>query len=395
MPVGADPSAEFLGILGDCLEKNTLVKLALGKYRGDEPGLERITIRRVMIKGQPQLCFVEHYQTRDITKNYPVEAGIEHISKLMGPIFKSADLFSLVKNVRLEFNKKGISRLTQSRATHLEIESDGHDNEKQRYLDQQRPFLKLLGITGDDSKVLPSMSRKWKQINKFLEVFDHALGTSELAGSKRIEVVDFGAGKGYLTFAIHDYLCNTLKVEAQVTGVELRNDLVRFCADTAEKLKSEGLSFRQGDIENYTPMNMNVLIALHACDTATDLAIHLGIRSGAGIIMCAPCCHKQIRPQINAPDVLKPLLRFGVHMAQEADMVTDGLRVLLMEACGYEVKLFEFISLEHTDKNKMILGIKRPGATANESICSQIEAIKKFYGIQEHKLESLLRSTEG
>jgi hypothetical protein len=142
-------------------------------------------------------------------------------------------------------------------------------------------------------------------------------------------------------------------------------------------------------------MNVNVLIALHACDTATDLAIHLGIRSGAGIIMCAPCCHKQIRPQINAPDVLKPLLRFGVHMAQEADMVTDGLRVLLMEACGYEVKLFEFISLEHTDKNKMILGIKRTGAIPQESTLLQIEAIKKFYGIQEHKLESLLRNSEG
>jgi hypothetical protein len=133
-----------------------------------------------------------------------------------------------------------------------------------------------------------------------------------------------------------------------------------------------------------------VMIALHACDTATDFAIHLGIRAGAEIIMCSPCCHKQIRPQLLSPHPLRPILQHGIHLGQEAEMLTDGLRALLLDAAGYDTQVFEFVSLEHTNKNQMILAVKRTQPKANVEVLEQIKQIKAFYGIKEQALESLL-----
>jgi SAM-dependent methyltransferase len=234
------------------------------------------------------------------------------------------------------------------------------------------------------------MSHKWKQINKFLEVFAHTFSESELTGQKTIRVVDFGAGKGYLTFAVHHWLRNILGIEAALTGIELRDDLVQLGNEVAARRHCEGLTFVQGSLQDYTPVDMDVLIALHACDTATDRALQLGLRARAAVLLCAPCCHKQIRPQIKAPEVLRPLMRFGVHFGQEADMVTDSLRALLLEAAGYRVNVFEFISLEHTDKNKMISAVRSAAPVPVERVRAQIAALKEFYGVQEHELERLL-----
>ena len=236
------------------------------------------------------------------------------------------------------------------------------------------------------------MSRKWKQINKFIEVFSHALTSSPLKLDQPVRVADFGSGKGYLTFAIHDYLRNTLKAEGEVTGVELREDMVTLCNTAAARLEHPGLVFKCGDVRSVAPSELDVMIALHACDIATDYAIHTGIRSGASIIMCSPCCHKQIRLQIQSPTLLKPMLQYGLHLGQQAEMVTDSLRALFLEACGYETKVFEFISLEHTNKNKMILAVKRAEPVDNAQLLEKIQELKAFYHISEHCLETLLRA---
>ncbi|WP_054994936.1 class I SAM-dependent methyltransferase, partial [Pseudomonas ficuserectae] len=261
-----------------------------------------------------------------------------------------------------------------------------------RYLELSRPFLADLGVTNRQHELIPAMSRKWKQINKFIEVFSHALSSSPLKLDQPIKVADFGSGKGYLTFAIHDYLCNTLQAQGQVTGVELREDMVTLCNNAAAGLEHPGLTFQHGDVRTVAPSALDVMIALHACDIATDYAIHMGIRSGASIIMCSPCCHKQIRLQIQSPTLLKPMLQYGLHMGQQAEMVTDSLRALLLEACGYETKVFEFISLEHTNKNKMILAVKRAEPVNPDLLIARIQELKTFYGISEQCLETLLRA---
>ncbi|MCQ3000052.1 SAM-dependent methyltransferase [Pseudomonas syringae] len=388
-----DHRAQFLSLLENSLSQNSFIKLVLAKYVGDEAELQRVIIKALTVKDQPCLSFVYRYKTRDITKNFPLVEAVQVIAQLLPESFKNAHLLSLSDEVQLEFGKKGKSTLFKSKAQQeREAPAAGHDREKKRYLELSRPFLTDLGVTNKQHELIPSMSRKWKQINKFIEVFSHALTSSPLKLDQPIKVADFGSGKGYLTFAIHDYLRNTLQAEGQVTGVELREDMVTLCNNAAARLEHPGLKFECGDVRSVAPSALDVMIALHACDIATDYAIHMGIRSGASIIMCSPCCHKQIRLQIQSPTLLRPMLQYGLHMGQQAEMVTDSLRALLLEACGYETKVFEFISLEHTNKNKMILAVKRAEPLKSTEILAKIQELKVFYGIQEQCLETLLQA---
>ena len=386
-----DAREQFFELIDASLEQASLVKLVLARPTGVGADMVRTTIRQITLRGEANLSFVYSYPTRDITKNFPVRAGVVRIRELLGPAFRNAHLHTPGEEVQLAISRKGRSTITTAHTTDTEAASSAHNREKQRWLELTRPFLSELGVTTAQHQLIPAMSRKWKQINKFIEVFSRALASSPLAQKKQLNIVDFGSGKGYLTFAIHDWLNNSKRIAAQVTGVELRSDMVKLCNDAIARLRIDGLRIEEGDIRSYQPESLNVMIALHACDVATDYAIHLGIRAGADIIMCSPCCHKQIRSQLRSPQLLKPILHHGVHMGQEAEMVTDGLRALLLDACGYETQVFEFISLEHTNKNKMILAVKRTTAKAPEEVLTQIREIKKFYGIREQCLETLLR----
>ncbi len=388
-----DARAEFLQALATSLQHNAFVKLVLAKPVSAAQQLQKVIVQSVSIKGQACLSFVYRYPTRDITKNLELAQGLAAIGEGLPADFRNAHLLTLNDELQLEFSKKAKASLHRNQAKAARVAPvGGHDREKKRYLELSRPFLRDLGVTDARQALIPAMSRKWKQINKFIEVFSHAFSASPIPAGDAVRVADFGSGKGYLTFAIHDYLANTLGREAQVTGVELREELVSLCNTAAARLEQGGLKFECGDVRTVVPSAIDVMIALHACDIATDYAIHTGIRCGAAIIMCSPCCHKQIRPQMQTPALLKPMLQYGLHLGQQAEMVTDSLRALYLEACGYETKVFEFISLEHTNKNKMILAVKRAEAPAPAALLDKIQALKAFYGVQEHCLETLLRA---
>ncbi|HSB97481.1 MAG TPA: SAM-dependent methyltransferase [Spongiibacteraceae bacterium] len=388
-----NPSAlqQFLILLDSSLRNQRWVKLLLSKYRGAELDLQRLTIRPIVLRDEPVLSFIYSYKTRDVTKNFTPDEGLATIQSLLGSDFKNAYLVNTDAEIQLEISKKGKAFMQTHTPAQTSSVRGTHDRTKKRFVDINRNFLAALGITDQQRQLIPAMASKWKQINKFIEVFDQALRSSGLSLEKPLTVVDFGSGKGYLTFALHDYLQHVLHNNAAVTGVELREALVTLCNNAAATLEHAGLTFVCGDVKTHAPKQVDVMIALHACDTATDYAINYGIRAQASIIMCSPCCHKQIRPQIHSPALLQPMLQYGVHLGQQAEMVTDSLRALLLEANGYSTKVFEFISLEHTDKNKMILAVKNPHAGDNKLLLEQIAAIKTFYGIDEHCLESLLR----
>jgi hypothetical protein len=326
------------------------------------------------------------------------------LSQWLGADFKNAHLLSQAAEIQLRFSKKGKALLNEHRIANDQAQPEAsadltdnqlsHNREKNRFVKQDRPYLAALGVTDAKAQIIPAMSRKWKQINRFIEVLSRAIVNTGLSEQQEIHIADFGSGKAYLTFAVHDYLNDTLAIKPQVTGVELRQGLVDLCNQTVAKLSLEGIKFEQGDVQHFAAQNINIMIALHACDTATDYAINMGIRSKADIIMCSPCCHKQIRPQLKSPSVLAPLLQHGIHLGQEAEMVTDGLRALLLEANGYDTQVFEFISLEHTNKNKMILAQKRQHPRDNSAILTQISELKRFYGIKEHCLEELLNAAD-
>ena len=388
-----DPRAAFLDQLRLALNEGRWVKLVLARHVGAQAELERITVKPLTVKGQPRLGFVLRYRTRDITRHHAVEEGLAEIASALPEQFRNAHLQTTDETVQLEFGKKGKARLHRAKAQQPQAAASAeHDRAKQRWLELDRPFLAALGVTDRHGALVPAMSRKWKQINKFIEVFAHAFTQAGLATEAPVRVADFGSGKGYLTFAIHDYLRHGLGREASVTGVELRQDMVDLCNQAAAQLDHPGLTFEHGDVRTVVPARIDVMIALHACDVATDYAIHTGIRSQAAIIMCSPCCHKELRPQMHSPEPLGPMLQFGLHMGQQAEMLTDGLRALYLEACGYETKVFEFVSLEHTSKNKMILAVKRSAPVDAAPRLARIQALKAFYGVSEHCLERLLQA---
>ena len=399
----SDLHRQFHEALGAALATGDVVRLSLSKYHGAEPDLRRVLGRLVTLKGASQLSLVYRYKTRDVTKNFNLKAGATEIMSRIDAGFHHAHLTTGSEDIQLATNRRGDFRMQRGRlnaTAESRADEGAHDRAKRRHLELDRPFLSRLGISNEKAQLVPSMAGKWKQVNKFLEILDHAIESAGLVGRESLRVVDFGAGKGYLTFAVHDYLTHVRGMAASVTGVELRPELVTLCNEVAASVGAEGLAFEAGSIHEHVAGpagkpaadRIDVLIALHACDVATDEAMNLGVRAGASVIMCSPCCHKELRPQMHSPLALRPMLKHGIHLGQEAEMVTDSLRALLLESEGYETQVFEFVSLEHTSKNKMILAVRKSAAPARDDVLAQVREIKSFYGIREQRLESLLQA---
>ena len=389
----------FFEALATSLRDGRCVKLVLSKPRSGAGDLVRLSGRPLRLRDEDCLQLVYTHQTRDITKNPPVAEALAVLRELLGSRFSHAHLLTTDEEWQLMLSKRGKAGLVRHArdARPAPAEAPGHDREKQRWLHLALPFLQDLGITDAQQRLVPAMGRKWKQINKFVEVIEHALQRSAWApaAGQPVRVVDFGAGRGYLTFALHHHLSQGRGWPAEVTGVELRQALVDECNAAAARRALGGLRFVCGDVNDHTPEAVDLMIALHACDTATDVAIAAGVRAGASMIVCSPCCHKQLRPQMSLPPVLKGMLSHGIHLGQQAEMVTDSLRALWLQASGYDAQVFEFVALEHTSKNKMILATRRPADAPGEArrrseARQQIDELKAFYGVREHQLEALL-----
>ncbi len=474
----ATPTApsQFISRLRASLTEGRFVKLQLGRPQGDAT-LDKLLVRRVVLRGVEHLSLVWRHRTKDITKNLPVEPALDLISSLLDGQFQHAHLVTQSHDIQLALGKKGswglrVGKLaalphepatdapdlqgstdaadnanpdansatlppattgygtaalpdqtpaqpttqtatqtatqtsTQTSAqasaqavtqatTNSSTQVAAHDRAKQRALSLATPFLAELGVTDAQHRLVPAMARKWRQINKFLEVLAHAIAQSPLAGrdpAQPVRVLDFGAGKGYLTFAVQ-HLLQTSRRVPDVVGVELRSELTTLCNSAVARLGLAGLRFEAGDVGQHSVAPTDIMIALHACDTATDVAMHHGLRSGAAVILCSPCCHKQLRPQMSAPPLLAPMLRHGIHMTEQAEMLTDTLRALLLQAEGYDTQVFEFISPEHTGKNKMVLAVRRATAlpaTQRAALQAQVAALKAHYGVTQQALETLL-----
>ena len=389
----------FIELFAQSVLEGRLVKLGLGNYRGREPQLQRVFARPIELHQKIAISFLQRYKTRDLTRNLPPADAAAELRGLLEDGFSHAHLQSTDGEVELMVSKKGQEtlRLKSADDPAEPAAPEPHDRSKQRWVQLGEPWLVELGVTDATHRLVPAMARKWKQINKFVEVLDHAIASSTLADAKSLRVLDFGSGKGYLTFAVADHLKKRRGADVQVTGVELREDMVTLCNAAAERSGVTNLNFETGNVQSRQGEPTDIMIALHACDTATDYAMHAGIQAGAAIIMCAPCCHKQVRPQMTMPALLKPMLNHGVHLGQQAEMLTDTLRAMLLDAHGYDTQVFEFVALEHTSKNKMILAVRRNGRAdtpqaqrRRDDVLAQIAELKQFYGIREHCLESLL-----
>ena len=377
---------QFLEHLEKALGKETFVKLTLSKQVGEDKSFQNIYVRKILLKDQEQLSFTYHYDQKDETQNFDYKKGLAELYNLFGSTFLNGDLFTTEQNIQIRFNRRRQATLFIKKASHKEALDTTHDHKKSRMiLAEGQKWLHKLGITDKDGKVLAKGQKKYRQINKYIEIIDSLLKTNPLESQP--VVVDMGSGKGYLTFALHEYLTKQKEIQPEITGIELRENLVEKGNKLVEEMGAEGLTFVAQDINEFDRPKIDLLIALHACDTATDLAIAKGIHSNASIIIVAPCCHKQIRKQMTCQSNLKEILKHGILKERQAELVTDGIRALLLEANGYKTKVFEFVSTEHTAKNLMIVGTK---GKINKSALEKVEAIKKEFGIDYHYLEKLI-----
>ncbi len=336
------------------------------------------------------MFFLYRQDTRDTAKNYDFTEGVAKIRESLGNDFFSGHLFTTQNDFQLDIGKKNKSRLNVGKPTFTVKPNTAHNREKEVLVNPNAFYLKALGITTDKSEIRDKQQDKWKQINKFVETLAKLFDNSLLKDRKELKIVDMGAGKGYLTFATYDYFKNTRGIDVKITGVDTKSELVGLCNDIARASECENLKFVHGWIGDYDLQETDVLIALHACNTATDDAIFKGIAANASLIVCAPCCHQEIRPQIKPPALLKDILKHGIILEREAESLTDGLRGLLLERSGYAAKIFEFIATEHTPKNNMIVGTRHERNVETENFDNEIKEIKDFYGIREQRLEKLL-----
>lgn len=374
----------FIAALESSLTDNSFVKLSLGHYKGTDESLKNIYARKIIIKREEKLSFTYRHKNRDIVKNFSIPEAIEKITNELQQNFYAATLFTTQFDLQFEHNKLKKNPPTQTTPPDL-----SHNREKNRVVDTAgKTWLHALGITDEKGDILKSAQDKYRQIDKYVEILGGLV--KAIPPGKIKNIADMGAGKGYLTFALYDYLANAQKMNIKVTGVELRSDLVRLCNTIARDSQFPGLTFAEGTIQNYDAGNADILIALHACDTATDDALHKGIAANAKLIVVAPCCHKQIRREMErgqAKNDLSPLTRHGIFMERQAEMVTDAIRALVLEHFGYTAKVFEFISDAHTPKNVMIVGTKT-GKRSPEAL-EKIHKIKDYFGIGAHALEGL------
>jgi len=381
---------KFIKTLKESIQEDNLVKIILSNKRNKGADLKAVYIKPVIIKDLAQLNFVFKHNTKDITKNFKFKDAFKKIEELLNSSFYQAILFSLVADYNLIIRKDNSSSLKKSKATITKSPLKKHNKVKDKFIKTvDNVYLKELGVINASGNIIGNKQKKFKQINKYIEIIDNILKPIDFKGD--FTVVDMGAGKGYLTFALYDYLKNIAKRKTDIIGVELRKELVEKCNFISEKSSFAKLSFIQGSIKKADIPKIDVLIALHACDTATDDAIYRGINANSKVIICAPCCHKQIRKQIKPSDDLKLVTQFGILKERQAELLTDAIRALLMEAHGYKTRVFEFISTEHTPKNVLIVGVKNKNLdTPDKKILEQITNIKKTYGIEFHYLEKLL-----
>lgn len=357
----------------------------MGKFRAELDGVKHIYVRVVTLRNGTRLNFVRRYSDCDLTQNFLISDGVTLVRNWLGKFSLAATLFTVDQRQQILFNRRGIPRLSIGHAEPVEFQPE-HDREKLRLL-RDETFLKHLGLLDSFGDLIKRRSDKYRQVHHFIELLAPVI--RGLSPEKGLRVVDMGSGKGYLTFAVYAFLKQE-GYNAKVLGVERRRELVDLCNRVAGQCEFGGLRFEVGDISGVKLEGADVVIALHACDTATDDAIFRGIAANAQLIILAPCCHKEIRPQLTPPDELTPLFKHGIQVERMAESVTDALRSMYLEASGYSTKIQEFIALEHTKKNLLISASKNAKAVDQNLLVKKAQDFQALFGITHQRLADLL-----
>jgi SAM-dependent methyltransferase len=366
-----------------------------GEQKGSSLQWNKVVVRPVEIKGEIHLQFSYFDDKKDITKNYLADAASK-VDELLALPFRNIFVESKTGGLQVNVSKKGKAIVNEVKPPKTSTTDLAHDRQKNRLLSAENaePFLKAVGIMTQDGKIKADMQRKFKQINEFLRLVDETDAFQTLS-NEPIHVVDFGCGNAYLTFAIYYYLHDILKLDAHVTGVDIKADLIERHQEKVKSLGWDQLTFQVGHIADYKPETIpNVILALHACDTATDDALAQGIRWGSKLIVCAPCCQHELQEQMSRvpmPEQLLPVFKDGVFFERMGDILTDTFRATILRILGYRTDVTQFVPIEHTAKNLMIRSVKT-SSTGNIRWVEEYRNLKSFWQVTPY-LEKILGDT--
>lgn len=362
--------------------------------------IAKVKIRPVMLKGSLLFQETAYAGTQVFHKNFDKDALAERIAEYMAEDFRQCEIETVRERATVLVSKKGKINIKRKRVCGKKKVDLSHNRTKSYILEEGTPvpFLIDLGVQTEDGKIIKAKYDKFKQINRFLEFIEDILPT--LPKGRKLQIIDFGCGKSYLTFAVYYYLNRIQGLDVEIVGLDLKEDVIRRCNELAQKYKYEGLHFLQGDISTYEGrQNMpgerqldkeqeagaeyigkvDMVITLHACDTATDYALAKAVKWGAEVILSVPCCQHEVNKQIDCRELM-PVLKYGLLKERMSALITDGVRANLLEENGYDVQILEFIDMEHTPKNILIRGIKKREWSSEKK--PGIKEMTDFLGIE-------------
>lgn len=384
---------EFVQTFVDSIDCDDLIQLVLSSpVRSLEPVRAKVSIRPVEIKDKRLIQITSHEASRETHTNLSAADAAAEVGRLFGDHFRHGHLFTSQADVSGKAKADGTARVTRRKPTRQR--ADTSHNRSKHYLISEGtpcPFLIAIGVMTQDGRVRAARYDKFRQINRFLEFVEDIYASLDPDGVLR--VVDFGCGKSYLTFAVHHLLTKIHNREVDITGLDLKQDVVRDCNDIAKRLDCRGLRFRAGDMSTLElDESIDLAVSLHACDTATDLALSAAIKWRAKAILSSPCCHHEFAVKMSR-DVLNPIQQHGILRERFAELATDAYRAQVLEACGYRTQVVEFVDLEHTARNLLIRAVRRSNDdSADIPPKNAFREFRKTLGIQNTELERLLGS---
>lgn len=404
-----DEMDELRSVLGQMLTRD-LILAVLSNTRDAGQG-SRVRIRPVLLKGELYFQETLYRGAQVFHGNFRQEEMISRAERYLRELFRQGEFRTASREAIVLVGRKGTvtvrrkehreegteERTAQTRRegaetrTRLEDETAqlSHNRRKRYLLEEGAPvdFLVELGVQTPDGRIIRSKYDKFRQINRYLEFIEDVL--DELPENRTLRILDFGCGKSYLTFAMYYYLHELRHREIAVTGLDLKGDVIARCNGLAAKLRYEDLHFEKGDIASYEGADaVDMVVSLHACDTATDYALEKAVKWGATVIMAAPCCQHELNRQI-ACSQLRPVLKYGVIRERMSALITDALRADLLELNGYDTQILEFIDMEHTPKNLLIRAVRR-GAMRPAGRQEELRGVMELLGVSP-TLERLLR----
>lgn len=373
---------DTLKVVVEELITENFIQLILSNAKNPEK-ISKVKMRPIVLKEQLWIQETRYVGNKVLHKNLAIEEAKSSILSFMEHDFKQGLIQTTTEECNILISKKGKVTIKRKKKAMQEKPDLAHNRQKQYVLNEgdKIPFLVDLGIMNIEGKVVKSKYDKFRQINKYLEFIKDII--PRLPKERTIRIIDFGCGKSYLTFAMYYYLHDVEKLPIEVIGLDLKEDVIRYCNELTKRYGFEQLHFEMGDIAKFEGADqVDMVVTLHACDTATDYAIEKAVQWGAEVILTVPCCQHEVNKQISSK-LLQPVLKYGLLKERMSALLTDAIRANMLESLGYEVQVLEFIDMEHTPKNILIRATKVKGMRSKKSLADryEIEQFTKELGV--------------